>query len=68
MALDPDMLAMRQRALELIHEGACPTHVARVLGCARSSIYNWLKADRDSSRAQTVSPPETPAGSDSNGD
>ncbi len=47
MAIDPEMLMMRRRALELIQEGRTPSFVARYLGCARSSIYNWLKTARE---------------------
>ena len=47
MGIDPEMLVVRRRALELIQEGMTPSLVARYLGCARSSIYNWLKAARE---------------------
>jgi transposase len=37
----------RRRAVELVKQGESPDDVARFLGCGRSSVYTWLKADRE---------------------
>jgi hypothetical protein len=34
----------RFRAIELLAEGRRPQMVASVLGCARSSVYEWARA------------------------
>jgi transposase len=36
----------RLRAVELVKRGESPDDVAHFLGCGRSSVYTWLKADR----------------------
>jgi transposase len=38
----------RLRAVELVEEGGSPDDVARFLGCARSSVYTWVKRARQS--------------------
>jgi transposase len=37
----------RMRAIELLAEGRKPEAVAEALGCARSSVYAWTKAWRE---------------------
>lgn len=37
----------RRRAIELVNEGEHPADVARFLGCGRSSVYTWLKLQRE---------------------
>jgi transposase len=37
----------RRRAVELVHQGEHPATVARFLGCGRSSVYTWLKQQRE---------------------
>jgi transposase len=36
----------RRRAVELVKRGKSPAQVAEFLGCGRSSVYTWLKADK----------------------
>ena len=38
----------RRRAVELVKQGHSPPVVAHFLGCGRSSVYTWLKLDRES--------------------
>ena len=33
--------------MELVKQGEHPATVARFLGCGRSSVYTWVKLDRD---------------------
>ena len=37
----------RRRAVQLVNQGEHPEDVARFLGCGRSSVYTWLKLDRE---------------------
>jgi transposase len=37
----------RRRAVELVKQGESPAEVAHFLGCGRSSVYTWLKLDRE---------------------
>jgi transposase len=37
----------RRRAVELVKQGESPEDVAHFLGCGRSSVYTWLKLDRE---------------------
>jgi transposase len=37
----------RRRAVQLVNEGEHPDDVARFLGCGRSSVYTWLKLQRE---------------------
>ena len=37
----------RRRAVQLVNQGEHPDDVARFLGCGRSSVYTWLKLDRE---------------------
>jgi transposase len=37
----------RRRAVQLVNQGEHPTMVARFLGCGRSSVYTWLKQERE---------------------
>jgi transposase len=37
----------RRRAVQLVNEGEHPDDVARFLGCGRSSVYTWLKWQRE---------------------
>src|SRR5512142_1834663 len=41
----------RRRAVELVKQGEKPALVARILGVGRSSIYTWLKLDRQAPEA-----------------
>ncbi len=50
----------RRRAVELVKQGESPTHVAYFLGCGRSSIYTWLKADRQAPAKLAARPPPGP--------
>jgi transposase len=36
----------RRRAVQLVKQGEHPNDVARFLGCGRSSVYTWMKRDR----------------------
>jgi transposase len=36
----------RRRAVELVKQGESPAQVAYFLGCGRSSVYTWVKLDR----------------------
>jgi transposase len=40
----------RRRAVELVKRGESPAKVAYFLGCGRSSVYTWVKADREDAR------------------
>jgi transposase len=40
----------RRRAVELVKRGESPAEVAYFLGCGRSSVYTWLKLDREDAR------------------
>lgn len=56
----------RRRAVELVQQGESPDDVARFLGCGRSSVYTWLKWDREApeklaARPQTGRPPRLDA-------
>ena len=46
----------RRRAVELVKQGESPAEVAYFLGCGRSSVYTWLKADREDARALAARP------------
>jgi transposase len=46
----------RRRAVELVKRGESPTKVAYFLGCGRSSVYTWLKADREDARRLAARP------------
>ena len=37
----------RRRAVQLVNQGEHPDDVAHFLGCGRSSVYTWLKLDRE---------------------
>ncbi|QDV33728.1 hypothetical protein ElP_16050 [Tautonia plasticadhaerens] len=37
----------RRRAVELVKQGESPAKVAYFLGCGRSSVYTWVKLDRE---------------------
>jgi transposase len=41
----------RRRAVELVKQGESPDDVAHFLGCGRSSVYTWLKLDRQRPQA-----------------
>jgi transposase len=41
----------RRRAVELVKQGESPDDVAHFLGCGRSSVYTWLKLDRERPQA-----------------
>jgi transposase len=41
----------RRRAVELVKQGESPKDVAHFLGCGRSSVYTWLKLDRERPQA-----------------
>jgi transposase len=40
----------RRRAVGLVKQGESPAEVAYFLGCGRSSVYTWVKADREDAR------------------
>jgi transposase len=46
----------RRRAVELVKQGESPAKVAYFLGCGRSSVYTWLKLDRDASAKLAAKP------------
>ncbi|MFO0887905.1 MAG: winged helix-turn-helix domain-containing protein [Isosphaeraceae bacterium] len=46
----------RRRAVELVKRGEPPAKVAYFLGCGRSSVYTWLKADREAPEALAARP------------
>src|SRR4051812_50177094 len=56
----------RRRAVELVKQGVSPDDVAHFLGCGRSSVYTWLKLDRQSPEqlAARPNPGPTPRLSD----
>jgi transposase len=56
----------RRRAVALVKQGESPDDVAHFLGCGRSSVYTWLKLDRQSPKqlAATPHPGPTPRLSD----
>lgn len=46
----------RRRAVELVRQGESPAEVAHFLGCGRSSVYTWVKADREDPRKLAARP------------
>jgi transposase len=46
----------RRRAVELVKQGESPDEVAHFLGCGRSSVYTWLKLDRERPNALAAKP------------
>ena len=46
----------RRRAVELVKQGEHPATVARFLGCGRSSVYTWVKLDRDAAEQLAARP------------
>ncbi len=46
----------RRRAVQLVNEGEHPDDVARFLGCGRSSVYTWLKMQREAPADLTAKP------------
>jgi transposase len=46
----------RRRAVELVKRGESPAKVAYFLGCGRSSVYTWLKADRQAAEDLAARP------------
>jgi transposase len=46
----------RRRAVELVKQGESPAKVAYFLGVGRSSVYTWLKFDRQSPEALAAKP------------
>ena len=46
----------RRRAVELAKQGEHPATVARFLGCGRSSVYTWVKLDRDNAEKLAAKP------------
>ncbi len=46
----------RRRAVELVKQGEHPATVARFLGCGRSSVYTWVKLDREAGEKLTARP------------
>src|SRR5262245_15834078 len=46
----------RRRAVELVQRGKSPAEVAEFLGCGRSSVYTWLKAEKQSPDALAARP------------
>jgi transposase len=53
----------RRRAIQLVNEGEHPADVARFLGCGRSSVYTWLKWQREAPAELAAKPhPGRPSG------
>ena len=50
----------RRRAVELVKQGEHPAKVAHFLGCGRSSVYTWLKLDRDAAEKLASRPQAGP--------
>jgi transposase len=50
----------RRRAVELVKQGESPATVARFLGCGRSSVYTWVKLDREASEKLAARPHSGP--------
>jgi transposase len=46
----------RRRAVELVKQGESPAKVAYFLGCGRSSVYIWVKLDRDAAEKLAAKP------------
>lgn len=46
----------RRRAVELVKRGESPAKVAYFLGCGRSSVYTWLKAEREAPETLAARP------------
>lgn len=46
----------RRRAVELVKQGENPAKVAYFLGCGRSSVYTWVKLDRDAAEKLVARP------------
>ena len=46
----------RRRAVQLVKQGEHPADVARFLGCGRSSIYTWMKLDRQAPEQLAAKP------------
>src|SRR4051812_36869795 len=46
----------RRRAVELVKQGEHPATVVHFLGCGRSSVYTWVKLDRDAAEKLTARP------------
>ena len=57
----------RRRAVQLANQGEHPDDVARFLGCGRSSVYTWLKWQREAPDELAARPhPGRPPGLNSN--
>src|SRR4051794_27177113 len=50
----------RRRAVELVKQGESPAQVAYFLGCGRSSVYTWVKLDRDDAQKLAAKPHSGP--------
>jgi transposase len=46
----------RRRAVEQVKQGESPARVAYFLGCGRSSVYTWVKLDRDAAEKLAARP------------
>jgi transposase len=46
----------RRRAVELVKQGESPAKVAYFLGCGRSSVYTWVKLDREAGEKLAARP------------
>ena len=46
----------RRRAVELVKQGESPAKVAYFLGCGRSSVYTWVKLDREATEKLAARP------------
>lgn len=46
----------RRRAVELVKQGESPAKVAYFLGCGRSSVYTWVKLDREAAEKLAAKP------------
>jgi transposase len=52
----PELERRRRRAVALVKQGESPDDVAHFLGCGRSSVYTWLKLERQRPEALAAKP------------
>ena len=51
-----DLERRRRRAVDLVKQGESPAKVAYCLGCGRSSVYTWVKLDREAAEKLAARP------------
>ena len=56
VAFRADLETMRTRLIGLVKQGESPAKVAHFLGCGRSSVYTWVKLDRDAAERLAARP------------